>query len=114
MEFITLICQFFILNCFCIGGNTENMVLDSLMDKNAIYNVPVQSCNLYLVKLCQCHRFMLQTNLLHLKTKFSTCFCTYYWFGFAQKTVTRAFITKAKTQPKTKLIMFLNRMMMII
>lgn len=39
------------------------MVLDSRMEKNAIYNVPVPTRILAVTKLCQPNRLGLQTNL---------------------------------------------------
>jgi len=45
-----------------------------------------------------------QIFLVHLKIKLSTYFLIYYLFVFAEKKVSRAFIAKAKTQPKNKLM----------
>lgn len=63
MKLLTLMCQLLTEIRFCLGRNTDNMVLDSLMDENAMYNVPVQTRLLAVTKPCQPSRLVLQTNL---------------------------------------------------
>lgn len=81
-----------------MGRNTENL-LDSLMDKSAIYNKPVRKCSVYLMKVCQCNRFMLQTNLpcaFEDEVKHLFYFLIYYSFVFAQKEVEHLLQKKLK------------------
>lgn len=67
------------------------------------------------MKLCQCNRFMLQTNLSSaFKGQVKHLFPYILLVWFAQKEVSRAFITKAKTQPVNLSLTFPNRMMIII
>lgn len=101
---------YFYLYLFFMNRNTENVVLDSLMDKSAIHNMPVRNWNVYLM-VCQCNRFMLQTNLpcaFEDEVKHLFYFLIYCSFVFALKEVEHL-LQKVETLSEYKHITYISK-----